>query len=200
MRRVAAVAQFFVEDAQEDLEDDIAVRIAVGLGVDVEEDDVGTALHRALDIGQQHGVLDLLLIEELGRPLGGAVLRIHRFDVLQQVGKDLDEVRLAGTEEARDPDAHARREDGILGIVGSRQEGIEETAEIFGELLGDDVLVEFLPDAFGVALIGLDDAVDRAVDRLGEEVPDFHCWFFRGEGGFRKRGGMPGSNGRPSGG
>lgn len=43
--------------------------IAVGLGVDVEEDDVGTALHRALDIGQQHGVLDLLLVEELGRPL-----------------------------------------------------------------------------------------------------------------------------------
>jgi hypothetical protein len=40
-------------------------------------------------------------------------------------------------------------------------------------LLGDDVLVEFLPDALGVALVSLDHTIDRAVDRLGEEVPDF---------------------------
>ena len=89
---------------------------------------------------------------------------------------------------------------GSLGLSAAARKASKKRAEIFGELLGDDVLVELLPDAFGVALIGLDDAVDRAVDRLGEEVPDFHCWFFRGEGGFRKRGGMPGSNGRPSGG
>jgi hypothetical protein len=91
-------------------------------------------------------------------------------DVLQQVGQDLDEVRLAGTEEARNPDAHARGQHRIVGAVRRSQVSVEEAAEVFGELLGDDVLVQLLPDAFGVPLVGLDHAVDRAVDRLGEKL------------------------------
>jgi hypothetical protein len=42
MRCVTAVAKLFVEDAQEDLQDDVAVRFAVGLGIDIEQDDVRT--------------------------------------------------------------------------------------------------------------------------------------------------------------
>jgi hypothetical protein len=41
--RIAAEAELFVEDAQEDLEDDVAFVLAVGLRVDVEQDHVGTA-------------------------------------------------------------------------------------------------------------------------------------------------------------
>jgi hypothetical protein len=52
--RIAAEAELFVEDAQEDLQDDVALVLAVGLGVDVEQDHVGTALHGALDVGEQH--------------------------------------------------------------------------------------------------------------------------------------------------
>ena len=174
MRRITAIAKLFVKDAQEDLQDDVAVRFAVGLGIDIEQDDVRTPLHCPLDVGQQHRILDLVFIENLGGPLGGAILRIHRFDVLQQVGEDLDEVGFAGTEEAGYPDGHACRKHWILRVVGGRQEGVEKALEVFRQLLRDNVLVQFLPDALGVALIGFDDAIDWAVDRFGEELPDFH--------------------------
>jgi hypothetical protein len=71
-------------------------------------------------------------------------------DVLQQVGQDLDEVRLARAEEARYPDAHAGGQHRIVGAVRRSQVGVEEAAEVFGELLGDDVFVQLLPDAFRV--------------------------------------------------
>jgi hypothetical protein len=117
-----------------------------------------------------------VFIEKLGGPLGGAILRIHRFDVLQQVGQDLDEVGFAGTEEAGNPDGHARGKHRVLRVIGSRQESVEEAPEVFGQLLGDHVLVEFLPDTLGIALIGFDDAIDRAVDRLGKELLIFMFW------------------------
>jgi hypothetical protein len=68
--RIAAEAELFVEDAQEDLEDDVAFVLAVGLRVDVEQDDVGTA-RTALNVGEQHRVLDLVLVEE-GRGARGS--------------------------------------------------------------------------------------------------------------------------------
>ena len=106
--RIPAEAQLFVEDTKEDLQDDIAIRLAVSLGIDVEQNDIGAAGHCALHVCEQHGVLDLVVIKELGSPLGGAILRIDCLDVLQQVGEDLDEVRLARAKEAGDPDAHSR--------------------------------------------------------------------------------------------
>ena len=66
MRSVARVAQLFVEDAQEHLQDGVAVGFAVCLGVDVEQDHISGALHGALNVGLQHGVFDLVVIEELG--------------------------------------------------------------------------------------------------------------------------------------
>jgi hypothetical protein len=138
-----------------------------------------------------------VFIEKLGGPLGGAILRIHRFDVLQQVGQDLDEVGFAGTEEAGNPDGHARGKHRVLRVIGSRQESVEEAPEVFGQLLGDHVLVEFLPDTLGIALIGFDDAIDRAVDRLGKELPNFHV-LDSGVRVFRRRAGRHGSSDRPS--
>ena len=92
---VTRVAELFIEYAQKHLQDGVAVGLAVGLGVDVEQDHIGRALHRALDVGQQHGVLDLLLVKELAGPTLFTGLRIVRFEVFQQIGKDLDEVRFA---------------------------------------------------------------------------------------------------------
>jgi hypothetical protein len=91
------------------------------------------------------------------------------------------------------------------------QVGVEEAAEVFGELLGDDVLVQLLPDAGGVHLVGLDHAVDRAVDGLEEKLADFHfllasVWINREMrrrsarrriSWFRARGGRRGSSGLP---
>ena len=174
VRRIGAEAELLVEHAQEHLEDDVALVLAVGLGVDVEEHHVGTAAHRALDVGEQHRILDLVLVEEGSGafllPGGG----VGGFEVLEQVGQDLDEVRLARAEEAGHPDAHARSEYRVVRIVGRCQVGIEEATEVFGELLCDDVLVQLLPDALGVLLVGLDHPVYRAVDGLGKKVADLH--------------------------
>jgi hypothetical protein len=174
VRGVAREAQFFIEDAKEDLQDGVAVVLAVGLGVDVEQDHIGRALHGAVDVGQQHGVLDLFVVKELGCVAFLPGGRIGRLDVLQQVGQDLDEVRLAGAEETRHPDAHAVGDGGVMWAVHGGQVGVEELAQVLADLLGDDVLFQLLPDAGGVHLVGLDDAVDGAVDRLEEQLADFH--------------------------
>ena len=55
------------------------------------------------------------------------------------------------------------------------QVGIEELAQVFGDLLGGDVLIQLLPDAFGIALIGFDDPIDGAVDGFGKQLLDVHC-------------------------
>jgi hypothetical protein len=174
VRRVAGVAKLFVEHAQEDLQDGVAVRLAVGLGVDVEEDDIGGALHGALNIGQQHGVFDLLVVKELGGAALFARLRVGRFDVFQQVRQDLDEVRLARAKEAGHPNAHAVGDGSVVRAVYGGQVGVKELAQVFADLLGDDVLFQLLPDAGGVHLVGFDDAVDGAVDGLDEKLADFH--------------------------
>jgi hypothetical protein len=79
--------------------------------------------------------------------------------------------------EPKKPETHTPMRaamDGIGWAVDRGQVGVEETPQVFGHLLGGDVLVEFLPDAFVVALVGLDDAVDGAVDLLDEQFFDFH--------------------------
>ena len=68
VRMVAAVAALLVEDLEEDPQDDVAAAAAVGLAVDVEQDDLGVALDGALDVGGEHGVLDLAVEEVKGAP------------------------------------------------------------------------------------------------------------------------------------
>ncbi len=174
VRRVARVAELFVEDANEDLQDGVALGLAVGLGVDVEQDHIGRALHRAVDVGQQHGVCDFLVIEERsGQPLL-AGLGMRGFKVFQQVRQDLDEVGFAGAEKARYPDTHAVGHGRIVRAVDGGEVGIEEATQMLADLLGDDVLFELLPDAGGVHLVGFDDAIDGAVDRFEKELLDVH--------------------------
>ena len=162
-----------VEDAQKDLQDGVAVGLGIGLGVDVEQDDVGLAGHGTAHIAQQHRVLDLRL-EELRRAPALAAGGVDGLQVGEQVRQDLDEVRFARTEETRHPHAHARGDGGIVRTVDGGQVGVEEAPQVIGHLLGGDVLVQFLPDALVVVLVGLDDAVDGAVDRLDEQVFNFH--------------------------
>jgi hypothetical protein len=81
-------------------------------------------------------------------------------------------VRLTGAEEPGDPDPDLAHHLGVPGVVDRIQVGAEEPAEVDVEFLGDDVFLELLPNRRAVGLIGLDDAVDGAVDRFGEEVLD----------------------------
>ena len=173
---VAGIAQLFVENADEDLQDGVALGLVVGLGIDVEQDHIGRALHSALDVGQQHRVLDLVGIKELGGRAGLPGLGVKRGAVLQQVGQDLDEVGLARPKEAGHPDAHAVGDGRVVGAVHRGQIGIKEAAQIVADLLGDDVFLQLLPDAGSVHLVGLDDAVDRAVNRFDEEFSDVHVF------------------------
>ncbi len=171
VRMVAAVAELLVEDLQEHAQDRIAPAAAVGLAVDVEQDDVGTGVDGALDVAGEHGVLDLA-VEKINRPARLAL--VADLPVLQQVGEDLQEVRLARAEEAGDPDTDEAEDTRVAGVVERVEEGAEEAAEVDVQLLGDDILVQLLPDRRGIVLVGLDDAVDGAVDRFGEEVFDEH--------------------------
>ena len=95
VRRVARVAKLFVEHAQKYLQDCVAIRFGIGLCVDIEKDDIGSALHGALNICEKHGVFDFLVIEELRCTPLVARLRVGRFEVFKQVRQYLDEVRLA---------------------------------------------------------------------------------------------------------
>ena len=146
VRMVAAVAQLLVEDLEEDPEDGVAPAAAVGLAVDVEQDDVDVAADGALDVADEHGVLDLA-VEELDGALGLSVAGDR--PVLQQVGEDLEEVGLAGAEEAGDPHPDLAGDVRIAGVVDGVQVGAEELAEVDVQLLGDDVLVQLLPDRLG---------------------------------------------------
>lgn len=106
MRGVTREAQLLIEYAQENLQDGVAVVLAVGLGINVQQDHIGRALHRTLEVLQQHGVLDLFVVKELDCMAFLPVGRIGRLDVLQQIGQDFDEVLFARAEETRHPDAH----------------------------------------------------------------------------------------------
>ena len=171
--RIARKTELVVEHPQKDLQDSILVGL-VGLGVDVEQDDIGRALHRALYVGVQHRILDFLMVEELRGVALFSGLGVMGLDVFQQIGQYLDEVRLARAEEAGHPYAHAVGDGGVIRAVDGRQIGVKELAQVFADLLGDDVLFQLLPNAGCVHLVGLDDAVNRAVDGLDEEFADFH--------------------------
>ena len=113
VRMVPAVAELLVEDLEEDAEDGVAPADAVGLAVDVEQDDVDVAVDGALDVAGEHGVLDLA-VEELDGALG--LSPVGDRAVFQQVGEDLQEVGLAGAEEAGDPDADLAGDVRIAGL------------------------------------------------------------------------------------
>ena len=74
----------------------------VGLTVDVEQNGVGGCAYDLLQIRVEHRVRNFVR-EKID---GSAVFTVEGvLLVLQQVGEDLDKVRLATAEEARDPDA-----------------------------------------------------------------------------------------------
>ena len=89
--------------------------------------------------------------------------------VRQQVTEHLREGRLAGTEEAADPDVRqlARLEDRLL-------VGVKHLLEAFQDVIRCDVLVELEGDGFLVGEIDLDDLLDRAPDRTAKDVLDLH--------------------------
>ena len=147
----------------------------IGLAVDVEEDGVGRCGDDFLQVREEQRVVELLF-EEVDRAPALAVVFVLL--VLEQVGQHLDEVRLAAAEEAGDPDSVLV---GRLGFrLDRREQDRDEVVDVAGQLARDDELVELLPDRGLIELVGLDDAVDGAMDVAFEEVLDLHVCAFWG--------------------
>ena len=94
--------------------------------------------------------------------------------VLKQIRENLEKVRLAGAEEAGNPDAHLARRVGVLPLVHCFEIPGDELAKVLVEFSRDDKLIQLLPDGGIVKLVGLHDAVDGPEDVSLEEVLDKH--------------------------
>ena len=158
---VAVVAPALVEDLDEHLEQGVGLVLGDqgGLLVDVEQQALGRdAVGLVEQAGQER--VGGLGAEAVGDVLARVVLA---FDVAEQVGKHLEHVRLTGAEEAGDPDAVGV---GVVGVL------LEQDLETLRGLVGQDVLVDLGAQVRGV--IGLDDALDRTLDVLGEDLVELH--------------------------
>ena len=158
---VAVVAPALVEDLDEHLEQGVGLVLGDerGLLVNVEQQALG---RDALRLGEQRR-------QEGATGLGAEALRdlgpveVLPFDVTEQVGEHLQQVRLTGAEEAGDPDAVGVR------VVGVR---LEQEFQALGGLVGEDVLLDLGAQVCNV--VRLDDALDRALDVLGEDLVQPH--------------------------
>ena len=82
---------------------------------------------------------------------------------------------LAAAEKAGDPDSVFAGSVG-LGLDG-REQHRDQIVDVRGQLSGDDELVELLPHGGGVDFVGLDDAVNGAMDVAFKKVLDLHASF-----------------------
>ena len=147
----------------------------VGLTVDVEQNGISGCAYDLLQIRVEHRVCDFVR-EKVHGPTVFTVEGVLL--VLQQVGEDLDEVRLATAEEARDPYAVLTRSI-LLGFDGFKQH-CHEIGNVGGQFTGDDKLVELLPHRGGIELVGFNHAVNGSIDVAFEKVLDFHTFVSAG--------------------
>ena len=101
--------------------------------------------------------------QDLNRPFAllARLFRRDAFVAIQHQREHLQQVRLTRTEEPRDPDAISG------GVV---QVGIDEGTQALAHLPSDHVLIEF--DLQMPLVIGLDHPINRAINRLEEELFD----------------------------
>ena len=170
---IAAVALQFVQDPQEYPQDQITALAAamVGFAVDVEENDIGRGGYRPLDVREEQGVPHLVR-EEVHGPAGLPVLGVRA--IAEQVGKDLQQMRLPGTEKSRNPDPHLAGRIGIPALRHGFQIPVDELAEMLVEFAGDHELIQLLPDRGIVQLIGLHYPVDGPADIAFKQVFNQH--------------------------
>ena len=157
-----AIAAMGVEDLQERRENRVlAVGTTRGIRLlsDVEENAPRGCARRTLDQSLQNRevFVTLAMLQKNLRRTPSADIA-----VLQHGSKDLEEVGLTGTEEARDP-----RAVGITVVV-----VLEERLEVDPDFIGDDELLQLVAENRRV--LGLDHAVDMPIDVLLENALDGH--------------------------
>jgi hypothetical protein len=87
--------------------------------------------------------------------------------VRDREAEHLGEARLAGAEEARDPDR-----DALVRLVRGLAIRVEDAGVVRADRVRDDVLVDFVANDLFVGLVDLDDFFDATVDVVGEERLD----------------------------
>ena len=80
------------------------------------------------------------------------------------------ETRLSGTEESRHP-----HRDSFMRLIGSFAIEIEDACVMGAYRVGNDILVDFVPEYLLVGLIDLDDLFNVAVNLVREKTPNKLC-------------------------
>ena len=156
---VAVVSAGLVEDLHEHPQQGIGLVFADqgGLLVDVEQQ----ALRRdAVGLVEQRGQEGVGCLGAEALQDAGKVVALHS---AEKVREHLQQVRLTGTEETRNP--HAIR----IGVVRVR---LKQLLQSLGRLIGQDVFVHL--DAQMAGIVGLDHALDGPLDILGENLGEAH--------------------------
>ena len=143
MRVVATVACQLVQYFEEHRQEGIAPGPIVRLAVDIEQNDIGMGCDRALDVPEQHRVLDFSIEEFDGLP-GLTIMRMTL--VIEQVGQYFDEVGFAGSKKTRNPDPDLPRNIRVPGLVHRFAVAGEEAPKVLVQFLRDNELLQLLPD------------------------------------------------------
>ena len=173
-RNRTAVAKVFVEHFHKDILDSLFICLGVrgALGVHIEENYI-----RVVTVGCY--VTDLILQffirnfhpvqkKTTGR-MNCPIVRIYNDLIRENIGKDLQEVRLTASKKARDPDTHLISPAGQSSLI-----GIKESVHILIQFFCDNVLVQFLIDVLLILLSYFDDPIDLAVNSFMKHFSDFH--------------------------
>ena len=138
VRRVAGIALEFIQHAEQNREDGVTAVRVVGLGLDVEENDIGGKRHGPLDVRVEHRVLDLRF-EEICCALGLAV--VNQRPVFHQIRQHFEKVRFTGAEEAGNPHTDFPCVFRFVQIVRNGEIVADEKMQMLIKLTGDDKLV-----------------------------------------------------------
>ena len=156
---VTGVAQALQEEPVHDLRDRLVAGTDAAVRGHIEDHGVGRDMLG--DVLEQY--LDPGVARASGEQIRGAIAQDAA--VLEGQPQVFRETRLAGAEEAGDPDTNA-----LVRFVGRLAVLLEDVDEVFTERVSDHVFGKLLPEDLLAGLIDLDDLLDATVDVAGEEL------------------------------
>ena len=159
VRRVARVALKLVEHPQQNGENRVSSRSVVGLGFDIEQDDIGGKCDGPPDIGVEKRIAYFGL-KKISRPLGLAI--VAKLAIPHEVGEHFEKMGFSRAEETGNPHTHFVCDLGLVEVIGHLQIAAEKTVEVLVELAGDNKLVQLLPNGGVILLVCFNDAIDGA--------------------------------------
>ena len=159
VRGMSCVALKLVKHPKQNGENRISSRSVVGLGFDIEQDDIGGECDGPLDVGIEKRVAYFGL-KEIHRPLGLAI--VAKLAIAHEVGEHFEVMGFSRAEETGNPRAHFICDLGLVEVIRHLQIAAKKTVEVLVEFAGDNKLVQLLPHGSIILLVGFNDAIDGA--------------------------------------